>query len=243
MEDGEFVFHVLKRFVKWLFANIQSKDLSKLFNAKAADGKTCFDLTKVKLFKECTEYFEFTHYIEQESDDDEIERAPKFEQILEVIEQFTTNPIAMMCSLGDHYQTMQHLFSKCVVKNEDRLKLLLTIKKNELLFLKEDMKDEDEENKHGAFVDNDYVEGNNCFMIAALNGDIPLVEFMLNSLKTDTNEADLRMMLLSETNKFGETLLMKLCQDEHQVDMIKAILTGMPSEDVIALLNQKNGDR
>eukprot|EP01083_Nonionella_stella_P208303 756035_1 len=84
MEDGEFVFHVLKRFVKWLFANIQSKDLSKLFNAKAADGKTCFDLTKVKLFKECTEYFEFTHYIEQESDDDEIERAPKFEQILEV---------------------------------------------------------------------------------------------------------------------------------------------------------------
>eukprot|EP01083_Nonionella_stella_P241537 843406_1 len=243
MEDGESVFHVLKRFVKWLFANIQSEDLSELFNAKTADGKTCFDLTKVKLFKECMEYFEFTHYIEQESDDDEVESVPQFEQILDVIEQFTTNPIATMCSVGDHYQTMQHVFSKCVVKTEDKLKLLLTTKKHELLFLKEDMKDEEEENKHGAFVDKDYVEGNNCFMIAALNGDITLVQFMLNSLKADTNEDDHRMTLLSQRNKLNETLLMKLCQDEHNVDMIKAILTGIPSEDVITLLNQKNGDR
>eukprot|EP01084_Bolivina_argentea_P158374 275888_1 len=101
------------------------------------------------------------------------------------------------------------------------------------------MKDEEEENKHGAFVDKDYVEGNNCFMIAALNGDITLVQFMLNSLKADTNEDDHRMMLLSQRNKLNETLLMKLCQDEHNVDMIKAILNGIPSVDVITLLNQK----
>eukprot|EP01084_Bolivina_argentea_P155427 270848_1 len=237
--EYESVFSYLNQFIAWILKNIKtSNSLSKLFNAKNQENKTIFDLTQLKIFKECMECIEFKNIVIDNSEFNESK------QILNLLSEYRTNVIFTLCNFGDYYQVIKHLFDNYLTSPKDRLNLLLTTKKNESLFLRiseteVEIKLNEYEEKQPAieydkYVDNDYISENNCFMVASLNGNTELVSFMLEGV------VNFKLELLSQKNKLSETVLMLLCRDNEKLQMIKMLLKSMSKTNVIQLLNETN---